>query len=116
MAKEPVRLPNIQNGNSNSNGYNNNTSSDYNGQRLPQLKDRRDPNNQTSMSENSKRILRWHLWWDKTNSDLRIPTFSKPNKNVDPKIGSLQNVTYKPSMIHILFTFLKIKFFKCFSF
>jgi hypothetical protein len=126
---EPVRLPEIgQNGqpinpngttsiaNSRNNSLagsssnvrnnsNNNQVTNNNGERLPPLQNlglRGNPHNQTSasnMSENSKKILRWHLWWNKQNSDMRIPLYEKPNKNVDSRIGSLQNVTYRPGNI-----------------
>lgn len=35
--------------------------------------------------------------WDKQNSQIKIPMYGKPIKrDVDAKIGSLQNVTYRP--------------------
>ena len=115
MAKDPVKLPDIHSNNQSENFNDTGSRKNSNPNRLPPLNqsqnepnklgtrgnERNDPNNQTQMSENSKRILRWHLWWDKTNSELRIPTFEKPRKDVDSKIGSLQNITHKPSNLSI---------------
>ena len=47
-------------------------------------------------SNASKKIVRWHLWWDKTNSNIRVPSYNLPSKNVPSKIGSLENLDYKP--------------------
>ena len=60
---------------------------------------RRNPHNVTdlsTMSENSKKILRWHLWWNKQPTDLRIPLYGKQNKDIGSKIDSLKNVTHRP--------------------
>ncbi len=128
---DPVRLPDIgQNGqptnaSSRNNSLANSTANvnhansserervtNSNGERLPPLRNlgsRTNPYNQTTasnLSENSKKILRWHLWWDKQNSDLRVPVYDKPNKNVDARIGSLQNVTYRPGDSYSLVFFL----------
>ena len=97
MAQDPVRLPNINNNSSNMPSNQSGTENSFGQQKLPQLQlqDDRNANNQTN--EGKKRIIRWNLWWDKSNSELKIPTYSKPSKSVNPKINSLQNVTHKPS-------------------
>jgi hypothetical protein len=99
--------PSNNNNNNNTNGNGSYHSIVNGGDRLPPLQPlnppglghRANPYNQTStsqMSDNSKKILRWHLWWNKQNSELRIPLYTPPNKNVDPKVGSLQNITHRP--------------------
>lgn len=51
----------------------------------------------TSLSSNeSKKITLRRFWWDKSDSNLRLPLFQSPRKDVSSKIGSLEKINHKP--------------------
>lgn len=45
--------------------------------------------------------------WEKQHTDLRVPSYSQPNRNVNSKIASFDNTGYKTRIINwiILFDF-----------
>lgn len=47
-------------------------------------------------STGSKKIIKWSVWWDKPESNLRVPSYPLPPKDVPSKIGSLEKVSHKP--------------------
>lgn len=57
--------------------------------------------------------------WDKTDSDLRVPSYPMPSKQVPPKVGSFDNFKHKPrrnsflSIINVFMTkFNKLKYLR----
>ena len=64
-------------------------------QKPQRIKNKRTVSNLSSDSS-QKKILRWHLWWDGSQSNLRVPSFPLPNRNVPSRIYSLENIKHKP--------------------
>lgn len=64
-------------------------------QKPQRIKNKRTVSNLSSDST-QKKILRWHLWWDGSQSNLRVPSFPLPNRNVPSRIYSLENINHKP--------------------
>jgi len=48
-------------------------------------------------SSGSKKLFKWHLWWDGVNPDIKVPMYRLPHmRSVPSKIGSLENLKHLP--------------------
>jgi hypothetical protein len=63
--------------------------------KLQRIKNKRTASN-LSADNSQKKILRWHLWWDGSQSNLHVPSFPLQNRNVSSKIRSLEKINHKP--------------------
>lgn len=55
-------------------------------------------NSQESYNSNAKKILKWNLWWEKPESNIRVPFSYIPEykKKVGAKVGSLDKINHRP--------------------
>jgi hypothetical protein len=49
-------------------------------------------------SSDSKKIIRWKLWWEKSDSPIRVPVYELPSREVAPKVGSMEFFHHKPGI------------------
>lgn len=62
-------------------------------------------NNSDSKSVDTKKIFKWRFWWEKNDSNIRIPIFESPGKlfeNTSSKISSLEFINHKPGECYLL--------------
>ncbi|CAF0712416.1 unnamed protein product [Brachionus calyciflorus] len=81
----------------------------------PQNFDTTERREETSLSQEStrsKKIVKWHMWWDKSNSQVRVPTYALPPKEVPSKIGSLEKINHKPGGGNVSFLDEKLRWKK----
>ncbi len=59
-------------------------------------------------TSDTKKVFKWRFWWEKNESNLRIPIFESPSKlfeNIGPKVSSLDLIHHKPGKF-----ILRVKF------
>jgi len=89
------KLPPINNNNNNNNNNNLNDTLDDTINRSELVS----ALSSDSKNPDTKKIFKWRFWWEKNDSNIRIPIFESPSKlfeNTPSRIGSLDLINHKP--------------------
>ena len=102
--RKPVKLEPLDPRNSNNNNNNNETKENNRKKRGNTSK-----SSSSEASTDSKKIIRWRLWWEKSNSPIRVPVYELPSRDVAPKVGSMEYLHHKPGIFSQILAFSLIR-------
>lgn len=88
--RRPIQL-------SDSNDYMSNSEDHFD--KLPPINSNNNENDSKSVGVDTKKIFKWRFWWEKNDSNIRIPIFDSPSKlfeNTPSKVSSLDFINHKP--------------------